>query len=467
MSKRLVNKKAVDQQKQTQTQPSKLNKKRTKKQGNDVLVKKETEMEEKEEEENNEDEIDYKIQTVSSSVFASDKNESFDHSIWLYVSELGKIEKKLIKNHYPHGLSKHGELTLIGKTRSRLSSSNKITDQVGQAQKSTLKLQVCHMNKVYELDSFYALNFNKKDCFEWKLIDDNNNFSLLKYGLRLGVDTVNQSCIYAGRTLSNKYSPIIVGHVNNNLNLVVALNNKDTINLNQFELLCLKPSPAKLKHLCRNMIRSIMTHKNDNMEKLEYLIESSLIKYVKYKNCLKCGQELKKGECLVSKNGIYKLKIELDDRLLYYINDKGDYLCLYKNVDSLWFNDLGGLIVCFKDFKSTCFVNNFSHLNIMYDEDSKLRLNDNGNLQLVSSLHPKKIIIQFRDDIQLSINSLEPNFDYVFFFEKNLRHEMFRKNSDEFDSDSESEFEDDSSSSDDSSTTATTSDLSNLDSDSN
>ena len=165
------------------------------------------------------------------------------------------------------------------------------------------------------------------------------------------------------------------------------------------------------------------------------------------------------SECLVSKNGIYKLKIELDDRLLYYINEKGDYLCLYKNVDSLWFNDLGGLIVCFKDFKSTCFVNNFSHLNIMYDEDSKLRLNDNGNLQLVSSLHPKKIIIQFRDDIQLSINSLEPNFDYVFFFEKNLRHEMFRKNSDEFDSDS--------SSSDESSTTATTSDLSNLDSDSN
>ncbi len=119
-------------------------------------------------------------------------------------------------------------------------------------------------------------------------------------------------------------------------------------------------------------------------------------------------------------------------------------------MDSLWFNDPAGLIVCFEANStpdSTYFVHNFSYLNMAYDQDSTLELRNDGDLVLASRLHPQKIVIQFRDDVN-EADSLEPRFDYVFFFETNRAY----KSGDSID---ENEDDEDSSSSSSESSTST------------
>jgi hypothetical protein len=70
--------------------------------------------------------------------------------------------------------------------------------------------------------------------------------------------------------------------------------------------------------------------KNENLliEKLKYLVPDNLIKYIKYSNELKVNHQLNQGDCLISPNGIYKLSIESNGRLVFYINENRDYLFL-------------------------------------------------------------------------------------------------------------------------------------------
>jgi hypothetical protein len=159
---------------------------------------------------------------------------------------------------------------------------------MGECRKSTLRLQICHANKVFELDNFYALNSNSLDSFEWRIFDNRPDAlsDSLKHAIKLGFDTLNQTCLYAGRTVPTKYGTTIIGRVANrqlNVAVPVSTSNKEAQTAAHFEILCAKPSPSKLKSLCRFAIRSRMNHDNLRIGKL--LLESRFIKYLKYKVC--------------------------------------------------------------------------------------------------------------------------------------------------------------------------------------
>ncbi len=59
----------------------------------------------------------FKTLTLNPNVFGADRSrESFNQITWTHVSELAKVaERRHLRLFYPHGLSQHGELTLIGK----------------------------------------------------------------------------------------------------------------------------------------------------------------------------------------------------------------------------------------------------------------------------------------------------------------------------------------------------------------
>ena len=160
-----------------------------------------------------------------------------------------------------------------------------------------------------------------------------------------------------------------------------------------------------------------MKHDNKKIEKLEYIIEPHLINLIKYSNYLKNGHELKRGESIVSRNNKYRLSLESDGKLLFYLNQDKDFLFLYENVSSLWFSEMG-LIVCFRSFKTKPFIQSFDSLGQVF-KDFKFRILNNGNLTLESNFNPTIIVMQLREDILSYLNLDTPKFDFVYYFQKN------------------------------------------------
>ena len=188
-----------------------------------------------------------------------------------------------------------------------------------------------------------------------------------------------------------------------------------------------------------------MRYENKNIEQLEFLLEPSLINSVKFPNCLKCGGQLRRGEALISKNLKYKLSLETNGKLYYFINENRDFLFLYENVESLWFSEMG-LVVCFADFRTKTFIQSFDSLGQVF-KDFKFKLLNNGNLTLGSEFNPTTIVIQLRDDIVSYVNSKTPKFDFVYFFEKNAKYKEENESTDDEKSNDSNSDSDDSDSS--------------------
>jgi hypothetical protein len=323
-----------------------------------------------------------------------------------------------------------------------------MTDKIGVVNKSTSKLKISHSNKTYQMDSFVVLNFNEANCFKWSLFStENSSTQTPKYALKIGFDTVSQCVLYAARSVKSsnqKYQLLGYSAPSQYDKQLKAINQKDQlVQFKTLEILCLKPSPAPLKHLCRLKLRQVLKNKNENVEKLgeEINLKPRFVNYIKHSWFLNCDDQLNRGECLISKNKKYKLALELDGRLLLYINEQEDYLYLYENVESFWFNELK-LVVCFADFTSASFLNqqqSFCNLNLVY-KDFRMYLCDDGKLELVSRYHPSKVVIQFRDDLEFYINSSKPKFDFVYFIQLN---EDYKSSSSESESESDESDDDD------------------------
>ncbi|RNA33141.1 hypothetical protein BpHYR1_037079 [Brachionus plicatilis] len=354
------------------------------------------------------------LETIESCCYNSSSILSYEPCIWTRETCLNNLSKNNLSEKFPHGLSQHGELILIGKTRSKLSSSNRITDQIGQAKKSVHKLDICHLNKVYQLDSFALLNFPNSNCFKWS----NFESKLPDNALRVGYDTVNESVLYVGRTVGKNVN--LIGKLStHDFKLITSVKQEIKILDSKFQVLCLKPSPQSLKILCRNQLRSIFNLNNLDLIKLKNKIENSKLRdFVKLKCCLKPGEYLNRNQGIQSINGKYRLILDNFGRLKFYFNEKNDFIYLYEKVECLWFCDLK-LVICFEDQRSTNFLASFWTISVTYEKDSQLKLCNKGLLNLISSNEEKKIVIQFRHDLSSYINSTVPKYDFSYFYTKN------------------------------------------------
>ncbi|CAF0728286.1 unnamed protein product [Brachionus calyciflorus] len=378
-------------------------------------------------------------ETCESSCYNSNSNIRYEPCIWTRETCLSNINKKILSTNFPHGISDHGELILIGKTRSKLSSSNRITDQIGQVKKSLSKLEIVHSNKVYQLDSFVLLNFMNPLSYQWSNFDIN----FPSNALRIGYDTVSQSVLFLGRTIGKNVN--LVGKISSSdYKLISSVKQEIKIFDSKFQVLCLRPSPEKLKILCRNLIRTFSKSNNLVIDKLKKSIKDpKLLEFIKYKNCLKSGQCLKRNECIQSANTKYRLFLDDIGNLKFIINEVDDYLFLYEKVECLWFNDLK-LVVCFENKKSVNFLGSFSTNNAIYSDNSKLKLCNKGFLNLISSSDEFKIIIQLRYDLESYVNSKKPKYDFSYFYAPNEEYENISSCDENDDDDVESESNDES-----------------------
>lgn len=155
---------------------------------------------------------------------------------------------------------------------------------------------------------------------------------------------------------------------------------------------------------------------------------------IKYPNRLKLGSELRKGESLVSKNGKYRLCLEMDGRLLFYLDSSRlKYIYLQSNVESLWFYDLALLICSCNTPIAVVFPSNDNVnsdlvcdflMKVAWCKDTVyFRLTNEGTLQLFTKLSELKLVIQIRDDVKSLWNATEPKSECVCYLQKNDRNE--------------------------------------------
>ncbi len=347
---------------------------------------------------------------VKSCVFRSNPRICFEDLAWLTISDFANIDKSTnLSKNFPSGFDVDGEATFIGKTRSILSQRNLVTDQIGTVKRSTRKMEIIHRGKLFDIQQFLVLGVKDLDKCEWKRAKEKPLFAL-----RVGIDVVTQNILYIARSTVKEST--YLGFISGPGSFQIPITNKQDILFSNVEILCLKPSPVSLKHLCRSRIRDLTNNENNQIDKLdEVLNDFDLLNFIRFKSYLKSNECLKPGESIVSKNGVYKLSILVDGRLLYYFNEEGDFLFLYDNVESLWLNDLK-LVVCFKDFTSKIFLTSEENLNIILD-DAKFKIDDSGTLKLISPHHEKIMVFQFRDDIESNWNLKKPVIDFVYFLE--------------------------------------------------
>ena len=106
-----------------------------------------------------------------------------------------------------------------------------------------------------------------------------------------------------------------LGSVSYNHGLFAPLNDEFRhleLRFRNFKILCLRPSPAPLKVLCRSVIRLLTNHSNEKITQInqstgELFIPGDLIKYLRYPSNLRVCDYMLKGEKIVREDQKYEL----------------------------------------------------------------------------------------------------------------------------------------------------------------
>lgn len=135
----------------------------------------------------NDSELLSKGDFFKSCVFGSKQTLTFQNQAWISITDFVNIDKskKLTKN-FPHGLTEDGETIFLGKTRSILSQSNRVTDQIGTVKRSSRKMEIVHRNRVFEIQSFLVIGFRDLNNCQWKMVDLEEAKTMPNYALRVG-----------------------------------------------------------------------------------------------------------------------------------------------------------------------------------------------------------------------------------------------------------------------------------------
>ena len=126
---------------------------------------------------------------VKTCVFGSSSKLTFQNMAWMTISDFVNIDSFALKKlgkHFPSGMSSDREATFIGKTRSILSQSKRVTDQIGTVKRSSRKMEFIHQSKIFEIQQFLVMGIKDMNNCEWKKIDFKLVKEMPKYALRVG-----------------------------------------------------------------------------------------------------------------------------------------------------------------------------------------------------------------------------------------------------------------------------------------
>ncbi|CAF0746278.1 unnamed protein product [Brachionus calyciflorus] len=198
------------------------------------------------------------------------------------------------------------------------------------------QLNVAHNSGVIEIKkNFLVLSIEDPNSYQWITTNENK---IPKYALRGCVDRVSNEYFYFGRTgfdsenpkyyqndwiayehptkVPNLFGKVHVGHSL----MYVPYDNKE-LAYTIYDVLCIKPSPSRLKNLCRLELRNLLSHSNERIERInqnesKIFLPECLISFIKYPSYLSVGEYMLNGEKIIRKDGKFEMTIERDGKFV-------------------------------------------------------------------------------------------------------------------------------------------------------
>lgn len=93
--------------------------------------------------------------------------------------------------------------------------------------------------------------------------------------------------------------------------------NENELTTHEYDVLCLRPTPAKLSVQCREVIREACDRSNERMHALAGHLPGSLVSFVQYPSYVRVGEGVIRGEKLVSYDQSFELEFKTDSGLAY------------------------------------------------------------------------------------------------------------------------------------------------------
>ena len=274
---------------------------------------------------------------------------------WLDLEHFKEIENK--NTTFPFLIASDGVTKMfVGKTVPDNSdyrnpmTINEVIGTVVRDLNGNYCLRVPYDSRVFEVrEKFVILSIKDEDSFEWKKEAHGN---IPSYALRGSLDNSAKEFLYIGRSLPNDFKgrcyqnyqwgtfdePVTsIGKIHSTHGCLYAPIGNSEVALRDYEVLCLKPSPASLKVLCRLVVRDKIGHNVNNMRQtFENKLPNSIIQYLEYPSKLCYGEYLLKGEKLVSSCGSFELFINNSNELICKDNKKNVNIATISNVHSFY-----------------------------------------------------------------------------------------------------------------------------------
>ncbi|RNA30369.1 hypothetical protein BpHYR1_047332, partial [Brachionus plicatilis] len=197
------------------------------------------------------------------------------------------------------------------------------------------QLNVPHGSTTIQINkNFLVLSIEDPTTFQW-ITTKKANIPI--YALRGCIDRQTNEYFYIGKTSFesenpsfynngwNAYEnpsrvPVLFGKVHPGHQVMYTPFDGLELAYDIYDILCLKPSPSRLRNLCRWELRSLLDHSNEKIEKINenqnIFLPKSLLDFIKYPSYLTVGDYMLRGEKIVRKDGKFELTIAGDGNLI-------------------------------------------------------------------------------------------------------------------------------------------------------
>lgn len=290
------------------------------------------------------------------SVLSFERGLDYCNIEWIHCNVFSALESTKTMGPSLHRLD--GTKVYIGKSVPREDSLNEFDriELIGSVSKNSAtnqwQLTVTYATFAIVIPSnFLVLSIADSNSYEWK---ETSQGHIPEFALRGAVDAINGGFLFIGKTIANDTINSGMYFGNGNPRLVktpeesligrvfaphrciyVALERDKEVAFQDYEVLCMKPSPASLTSLCKLVIRQQLGCSDSRIEKLRNYIPNKLLIFLKNPKQLRCYDCLMKQEKLISCCGKFEMFIT-DSRSVVCRDIASREMILYDyNVDAI------------------------------------------------------------------------------------------------------------------------------------
>jgi hypothetical protein len=295
------------------------------------------------------------IYTENPSVTQFERRFEFGDIQWIHSDDFGTIESSREIGPSLHTLD--GSKVYVGKLipREKLTYGLSSAELIGYVTKNyhtrEWELIVTYSSTAIVYNkNFLVLSIQDPNSYEW---DKASGQDLPKFAFRAAADMTINEFLFVGRTIADDPKPgryysqhswhpfersveALFGKVHSSHRCLYTSPDKETeISYENYEVLCMKPSPTSLRNLCRLAIRKKLEYDDERISRLQLLIPQFLLDFLKNVKYLNCNDCLLSGEKIVTECGKFELFINEHRTIVCRNNQTNETIALFINIESI------------------------------------------------------------------------------------------------------------------------------------